>query len=98
MDYDKRISSGAVASQVFEHSDDGVISPAPGRHWQQSLPSRISAIGFIILIIMGNLWLIEALLGGRGQVWVRIGLQMGTVTVLVGAVSLLLRAIIVIFR
>jgi hypothetical protein len=65
--------------------------------WLRSIPARISAAGFIILIVIGNFWLIEALWGAPGQAWVRTGLQLGTATVFVGAIGLLIRAIMSIF-
>gem|GEM_PF-4086188 len=88
-----------MAPQAFEHNDGGLnASSAAGRQWQQSIPSRMAAIGFIILIVMGNFWLIDALLGVPVQGWMRFGLQIGTTSVFLGATGLLVRAIISIFR
>ena len=48
----------------------------------------MSAIGFILLVIFGNLWLVQAMLGVPVPFWVSYGFFTGVVVVLVGGVGL----------
>lgn len=65
-----------------------------GSHWLQSPPAKIVAVGFIIMILLGNLWLVGALLGAQASPWVVTGFALGVVVVFVGAVTLIIRAIL----
>lgn len=55
---------------------------------KKSTPAKISAIGFIVVIIFGNLWLANAILGTPMPFWVSYGFFSGVVVVVVGGVGL----------
>lgn len=55
---------------------------------KKSAPAKISAIGFIVVVIFGNLWLVNAMLGTQVPFWVSYGFFTGVVLVLVGGVGL----------
>lgn len=56
---------------------------------KKSAPAKISAIGFIILIIFGNLWLVDALILKATPVWVSYGFFTGVCIVFVGGIGLM---------
>lgn len=53
-----------------------------------SLPARLTAVGFIIFIIFGNLWLTLALVGRQAPVWIGAGFFLGIGLALVAGVAL----------
>ena len=53
-----------------------------------SLPARLTALSFIVLIVIGNLWLLEGLLGKSPPRWLQLGFLLGCGGVLVGGVGL----------
>ena len=55
---------------------------------RRSLPARIAAIGFILVIIFGNLWLALALIASRAPDWISVGFAVGIATALTGGVGL----------
>jgi len=62
--------------------------------WLRSSPARIAAVGFIILTLMGNFWLVGALLGAQSSPWILTGFALGVVSVFVGAITLIIRAML----
>ena len=57
---------------------------------KKSAPTKISAVGFIIVIVFGNLWLVNALTSSDTPFWVSYGFFSGVIVVLFGGVSLAL--------
>ncbi len=55
---------------------------------KKSAPAKISAIGFIIVIVFGNLWLVNALLSTVTPFWVAYGFFTGVVLVFAGGAGL----------
>lgn len=55
---------------------------------KKSAPAKISAIGFVLLIIFGNLWLVNTMIQAETPYWVSYGFFTGVVLVLVGGVAL----------
>jgi hypothetical protein len=55
---------------------------------KKSAPAKISAIGFIVLIVFGNLWLVNALIHVETPYWVSYGFFTGVVLVAVGGIAL----------
>ena len=87
----KRDICSSVAPQISEPSIE-CLDQRPD--WLRSTPARISAAGFIILILMGNLWLVGALLGAQSSPWILTGFALGVASVFVGAITLIIRAIL----
>lgn len=42
------------------------------QNWRSSVWSKLSALGFIILVILGNIWFIEGLTGREAPKWLQI--------------------------
>jgi di/tricarboxylate transporter len=57
---------------------------------KKSAPAKISAIGFIIVIVFGNLWLVNALMETATPFWVSYGFFSGVIFVMVGGIGLAL--------
>ena len=55
---------------------------------KKSAPAKISAIGFIIVVIFGNLWLVNAVLSTVTPFWVAYGFFTGVVLVFAGGAGL----------
>lgn len=55
---------------------------------KKSAPAKISAIGFILLIIFGNLWLVNALIQSGTPYWVSYGFFIGVIFVMLGGLGL----------
>ena len=55
---------------------------------KKSAPVKITAIGFIIVIIFGNLWLVNALMSTITPFWVAYGFFTGVVLVFAGGAGL----------
>jgi hypothetical protein len=64
---------------------ENALNPVVRKSW----PSRLSAVGFIMVILFGNLWLTFALLGQQVPNWARNGFALGLCLTLVGAVLLM---------
>ena len=60
---------------------------------RRSLPSKLTAIGFIVLIVSGNFWLVNALISKSPSTWVGIGFMVGSVLTMAGAIGLLTLAL-----
>lgn len=60
------------------------------RTLRQSLPARISAIGFIVVVAFGNLWLVRVLLGQAADLWIVVGFVAGIAIALGGGLGLLM--------
>jgi hypothetical protein len=56
---------------------------------RQSIPARTTAVGFIVVIICGNFWLVAAMLGRPAAAWVANGFLAGTAVALAGGAGLL---------
>jgi uncharacterized membrane protein len=56
---------------------------------RKSTPARIAALGFIVVVIFGNLRLTYALLGRPVSSWMQNGFALGVCLTLIGAVCLL---------
>ena len=80
-----------MAAQI---SEPGIKYLTQGPDWLRSPPARISALGFIVLILMGNLWLVGAILGEQSNSWILSGFALGVALVFVGAITLTIRAIL----
>jgi hypothetical protein len=55
---------------------------------KKSAPAKISAIGFIIVVIFGNLWLVNAVMSTVTPFWVAYGFFTGVVLVFAGGAGL----------
>jgi hypothetical protein len=55
---------------------------------KKSAPVKITAIGFIIVIVFGNLWLVNALMSTVTPFWVAYGFFSGVVLVFAGGAGL----------
>lgn len=55
---------------------------------RQSLPGRVTACGFILFILFGNLWLALALTGSQAPEWLALGFAAGIVLALGGGLGL----------
>ena len=55
---------------------------------KKSAPAKISAIGFIIVVIFGNLWLVNAVMSTATPFWVAYGFFTGVVLVFAGGAGL----------
>ncbi len=55
---------------------------------KKSAPAKITALGFIVVIIFGNLWLVNALMSTVTPFWVAYGFFTGVVLVFTGGAGL----------
>ena len=55
---------------------------------KKSAPAKISAIGFIMVVIFGNLWLVNAVMSTVTPFWVAYGFFTGVVLVFAGGAGL----------
>ena len=60
---------------------------------RQSIPARTTAVGFILVIICGNFWLVGAMLGKPTQAWVANGFLVGMAVALAGGAGLLVLSV-----
>ena len=82
---DDRCSSGcAHAAQVSKLPTGDLKSQ---RSWYKSPPAKLAAIGFILLILMGNVWFSGTMTGGVAAPWVKHGLASGVVLVIIGSIG-----------
>lgn len=58
------------------------------RGLRQSVPSRVAAVGFIIVILAGNGWLVEGLLGRAVPTWLAYVFYAGVAVTFCGAIGL----------
>lgn len=56
---------------------------------RRSLPSRVTALGFIFVVFFGNFWLSYRLVGAGDPTWLRVGFFLGVGAVAVGGAGLL---------
>lgn len=64
---------------------------------RKSAATKISAIGFIILILSGNLWLVYAILGSQVPFWVSYGFTTGVAVTALGGIALVVKIMTVLF-
>lgn len=62
------------------------MTPRPVSH-------RITAVGFIVMMIAGNFWLVAHLLGSKPSKLVSYSFELGAITVAVGGLIMLFRFI-----
>jgi hypothetical protein len=55
---------------------------------RKSLPARAAALGFVALIIFGNLWVVYALINAKPPVWISYGFGAGLIVAMVSGVAL----------
>ena len=55
------------------------------------LSHRITAVGFIVMMIAGNFWLVAYLLGTKPSRLVTFSFEFGVITVAVGGLAMLVR-------
>ncbi len=58
------------------------------RYLRQSLPARVAAVGFIVVIVLGNVWLTYGLTGQTPPVWVAVSFLGGMVIAGCGGLGL----------
>ncbi|NRA45607.1 MAG: hypothetical protein HRU09_11685 [Oligoflexales bacterium] len=62
-------------------------------HIRQSLAAKIVAVGFIILILLGNFWVVGHLLGRQPSEWMSVLGLGGLALVLIGGVFLMIQIV-----
>lgn len=58
------------------------------RKLRQSWPARVAAIGFIVLILVGNVWATHLLLGNQIPQWIGYGFAVAIAVSLAGGLGL----------
>jgi hypothetical protein len=56
---------------------------------RHSFPARATAIGFVILVLFGNLWVVYAIINAKAPPWVSYGFGAGLILTGVAGIGLL---------
>lgn len=56
---------------------------------RKSFPAKLTAIGFIGLILLGQFWLVYLMMGREGPQWIGYAMQVSLVAVILGGIGLL---------
>lgn len=60
---------------------------------RKSLAAKIVAVGFIILTLTGNIWIVDHMMNQPIPIWLHYLLYLGVVLVLLGGIALALLAV-----
>lgn len=71
----------------YDETADGL------QNWRKTPFARAVAIGFILIILLGNVWLIYALMGRPAPVWTGLGFLFASGVIAISGVGLLTRLI-----
>ncbi len=55
---------------------------------RSSISAKVTAIGFILIVLFGNLWLAYSLMGMEVPVWIQNGFMFGFLTAVIGGIGL----------
>ncbi len=68
------------------------------QNWRSSFWSKVSALGFIVLVILGNIWFVEGLTGRESPPWLQVLFIANVLVLLISGFGLGIHILLNIYR